>query len=203
MSSVKVLIEGYVNEKNGIECASSSVTLIRDNNLNILVDVGMNKQLLLAALKKEKLSPSDINFIVLTHTHLDHCLLVAMFENAKILDDSSIYTFTGEITNHESKIPGTDIEIVSTPGHDQFHCTVLVATENFGKVAISADLFWWPDNKKQQTDYNSLLNLEDSYVKNEKDLIKSRKKILNIADYIIPGHGKPFKINKIYENHKV
>jgi hypothetical protein len=31
-------------------------------------------------------------------------------------------------------------------------------------------------------------------------LIESRKKILNIADYIIPGHGKIFKVDEKYKN---
>jgi glyoxylase-like metal-dependent hydrolase (beta-lactamase superfamily II) len=196
MFTVKVLIEGYVKEENGNEYASSSVTLIRGNNLNILVDVGMNRKLLLETLKKENLSPADINFVVLTHTHLDHCMLVGSFENAQILDDSSIYTFDGKISQHASKIPGTDIEIISTPGHDQFHCAVLVNTEEFGKVAVAADLFWWPDDKEQQTDYNILLNLEDPYLKDKEALHSSREKILKIADYIVPGHGKPFKVSK-------
>jgi hypothetical protein len=40
------------------------------------------------------------------------------------------------------------------------------------------------------------MNLKDPYVKNEKDLKESRKKVLEIADYIIPGHGKMFKVQK-------
>ena len=194
MAKIKVLIEGYAKEIDGDEYASSSVTLIRDNNLNILVDVGMNRRLLIDSLKKENLVPTDINYIVLTHTHLDHCLLAGIFENAQILDDSSIYFFDGKITEHEKKIPGTDIKIVSTPGHDQFHCAALVDTDEYGKVAISADLFWWPDNKEQRTDKESLLGLNDPYMKDKDVLRRSRKKILKIADYIVPGHGKPFKV---------
>ena len=196
MPKIKVLIEGYVREENGNERASSSVTLIQDHNLNILIDVGMDKQLLSGALKNEGLSPADINFVVLTHTHLDHCMLVGIFENAQILDDSNIYTLDGKISGHDAKIPGTDIEIIATPGHDQFHCAVLVNTEEFGKVAVAADLFWWPDNREQKTDYNSLLNLDDPYLKDKAALQSSREKILKIADYIVPGHGKPFKVAK-------
>jgi glyoxylase-like metal-dependent hydrolase (beta-lactamase superfamily II) len=194
MSKIKVLIEGYAKEVNGDEYASSSVTLICDHNLNILVDTGMNRELLIDSLKKEELAPADINYIVLTHTHLDHCLLVGIFENAKILDDSLIYSFDGKIVEHEKKIPGTDIEIISTPGHDQFHCAVLVDTDEFGKVAISADLFWWADSKEQKIDTENLLNLDDPYLKDKKALYKSRKKVLDIADYIIPGHGKAFPV---------
>ena len=192
MPSIKILIEGYAKKVNNDEYASSSVTLIRDNNLNILVDTGMNRKLLIDALKKEKLSPADINYVVLTHPHLDHCLLAGIFENAQIMDDGSIYSFDGKILKHQNKIPDTDIEIISTPGHDQSHCIVLVNTNEYGKVAISSDLFWWPDDQEQKTDKESLLNLDDPYSQNREELQKSREKILKIADYIIPGHGKPF-----------
>jgi len=37
---------------------------------------------------------------------------------------------------------------------------------------------------------------KDPYVKNKEDLMKSRKKVVEIADYIIPGHGKMFKVGK-------
>ncbi|MFA6253747.1 MAG: MBL fold metallo-hydrolase [Candidatus Paceibacterota bacterium] len=194
MPNIKVLIEGYAKEINGEEYASSSVTLIRDNNLNILVDTGMNRQLLIDTLKKEGLAPTDINYVVLTHTHLDHCLLAGIFENAQILDDSSIWFFDSKIIEHEKKVPGTDIDIISTPGHDQFHCAVLINTEEYGLVAIAADLFWWPDGKEQQTDKESLLKLDDQYMKDKEALHHSREKILKIADYIVPGHGKPFKL---------
>jgi glyoxylase-like metal-dependent hydrolase (beta-lactamase superfamily II) len=155
----------------------------------------MDRQLLLDSLSKENLNPDDINYVVLTHTHLDHCLLAGIFKNAQIIDDSAIYSFDGKITEHEHKIPGTDIEIIPTPGHDQFHCAVLVNTNDYGKVAISADLFWWPDNVIQKTDKESLLNLDDPYIKDKKALHKSREKILKTANYIVPGHGKPFKFN--------
>lgn len=196
MTKIKILINGYAKEIGGVEYASSSVTLIREHNLNILVDTGMNRKLLLNSLKKEGLTPKDINFVVLTHTHIDHCLLAGIFENARILDDSSIYSFDGKITEHQKKIPGADIEIVSTPGHDQSHCSVLISTDKYGKVVIAGDLFWWSDKDKQSVDKKSLLTLSDPYVKDKKSLDKSRKKILKIANYIIPGHGKPFKVLK-------
>ncbi len=193
---IKILIKGYVREKNDYELASSTVTFIRENNINILVDTGMNRKLLLNALKKEKLSPKDINYVVLTHTHLDHCLLVGLFVNAAILDDSNIYFFNGKNTEHQGIIPKTNIKIIPTPGHDDSHCSVEINSNKFGKIVIASDVFWWPDNKKQKTDKNSLLKLSDPYANDKKTLKKSREKILKIADYIIPGHGKPFKLEK-------
>jgi len=142
------------------------------------------------------LTPDDIDYVVITHTHLDHCLLAGIFTKAKIIDDDSIYYFDGKIVEHNKTVPKTKIKIIYTPGHDQFHCAVLVKTKEYGRVALTADLFWWPDNKKQLTNYKSLLNLSDSYLKDEKALVKSREKILKIADYIIPGHGNPLFFQK-------
>lgn len=196
MTKVKVLIEGYVREEADAEAASCTTTLIKDNDLNIIVDPGMNRSLLLEALKKENLSVGDIDYVILTHTHIDHCLLAGIFEKATILDDSSAYTFDGKIKEHEGKVPETDIEIIKTPGHDQFHCAVVVSTEDLGKVVVAADVFWWADNEEQKTDTENLMTHKDPYVKNEKQLMESRKAILEIADYIIPGHGKMFKIER-------
>jgi len=197
MAEVKILVQGFGRkEKAGWKSVTSTATLIKDNGLNIIIDPGMNRKLLLTALKKENLFLNQIDYIILTHYHLDHSLLAGVFEKAKILDDEEIYSWDGKIEEHQGKIPRTEIEIIKTPGHDLFHCSVLVKTKDFGKIAIIGDVFWWRENEEQKTDKESLMNHEDPYVKNQEDLINSRKKILEIADYIIPGHGKMFKSPK-------
>ena len=196
MAKIKVLIKGYAKEKDGEEFASSTTTLIQDNNLNVIIDPGMDKEALLGSLAKEGLKTGDINFVIVTHTHLDHSLLAGIFENAKILDNSDIYSFDGKISGHEGRVPNTDIEIIKTPGHDQFHCSVLVKTEDLGKVIIAGDVFWWTDEEEQKTDKQSLLKHEDPYVKDEKALKESRERILNLADWVIPGHAGMFKVKR-------
>ncbi len=196
MVKVKVIIKGYAKEINEEEFASSTTALIQDNNLNVIVDPGMDRKALLDGLAREGLKPEDIKFVILTHTHLDHSLLTGIFENAEIFDNSDIYSFNGKISEHEGKIPNTDIKIIKTPGHDQFHCSVLVKTEDLGKVVIAGDVFWRADDEEQKTGRKSLLEREDPYVKDENTLRESREKILEIADYIIPGHGEMFKVIK-------
>ncbi len=192
--SVKVLVQGYVKEKDGQEYASCTVTLIKENDFNIIVDPGMDRELLLNALEKENLDLASINFVVLTHYHLDHALLAGIFPSAQVVDFSSVYSFDGRIVNHDGKVPGTNIEIIKTPGHDPFHCALLVETEEYGKVIVAGDILWWADNQEQKTDEASLLKHQDPYVKDEVALLASRKEILNKADYIIPGHGKMFAV---------
>ncbi len=190
---IKVLIEGYAKEVNGEEFASCSTTLIDDGENKILIDPGMNRQLLIERLKKENLNIGDINIILLTHTHLDHSLLVGMFGNAEVYDNESIYSMNSKIKEHNNSI-GKNIEIISTPGHDQFHMSILIKNTNKNNIIVAGDVFWWWDNEVQKIDKKSLLSKIDPYVKDQKALLNSRKKLLEIADYIIPGHGKPFSI---------
>lgn len=193
MTKLKILVQGYAREEGDGEHASCSTTLLQENGLNIIVDPGMDKALLLERLKKEGLTTADINYVVVTHTHLDHCFLVGIFENAKILDNDSLYSSSASITSHDGKVPGTSIEIIKTPGHDQFHCSVLANTEEFGKVIVAGDVFWWRDGETQESGENNLIHRTDPYMKNEEQLMASRKLILETADYIVPGHGKMFK----------
>lgn len=195
MAEVKVLIQGYARTKNNKEHASCSTILIKDKGINVIVDPGMNRKRLLESLKKEKMSTKNIDFVLLTHYHLDHSVLMGAFEKAVVVDNTSLYSQKGTIEDHKGKVPGTNIEIVKTPGHDPFHCSVIAKTKD-GTIVVSGDIFWWSDDEKQDTDVDSLLSHEDPYEKNHEELIKSRKKIIALADWIIPGHGKMFKVKK-------
>lgn len=194
MAKIKVLIEGYAKEDGKDELASCSVTLLQENGLNIIVDPGMDRPRLLESLKGVGLSTGDVNYVIVTHTHLDHCMLAGIFENAKIVDSDSIYSSEdGRISAHDGKVPGTEITIVKTPGHDQFHCSVLANAEKFGKVIIAGDVFWWRDDESRETEEDELIRHADPYTKDESQLTESRKMLLETADYIVPGHGKMFK----------
>ena len=194
MTEVKVLIEGYADKTKDGWVASPSTVLIKDSGLNILVDPGSNKKLLLKMFDKEKMKPKDIDMIFVTHYHLDHTLNIRLFPDCDVLDGNEINK-DDKIFSYSGKIPKTNVKVIETPGHAHEHASLLVETKK-GKIAIAGDLFWWRDEEEQRTDYESLMNHKDPYVKNEKELKESRKKVLEIADYIIPGHGKMFKVNK-------
>lgn len=191
MNKVHILIKGYAKRlKNGWK-ASSTCTLIESGQYNIIVDPGVNRMLLLSRLKKRRLSTSRINYVYLTHYHLDHTLLAGIFEKAKILDDQTIFENDKE-TDYEGTIPHTDIQVISTRGHAAEHSSLLIPTKD-GIVAVAGDVFWWTDEEKQiSSDRTRLLNRKDPFVKNKRQLRASRLKVLNSADVIIPGHGKQF-----------
>ncbi len=192
INKVTVLIEGYASQiKNGW-LASSTVTLVESNGKKIIVDPGFNRVELLKALSNIKLRPSDIDFVFLTHGHTDHSLLAGIFENAEIVDELYVYQ-KDVIIKHDGIIPGTDIKVIRTPGHMEEHCSLIAETEK-GVYAIAGDVFWWMDNEKHEIDINKPDS--DPEHMNIQKLIASRKKILRIADFIIPGHGKMFMVKR-------
>ncbi|MFA5931594.1 MAG: MBL fold metallo-hydrolase [archaeon] len=193
MAEVIVLVEGYARSKGDYYEASGSTVLIKDNGKKILVDPGCNEKLLLNALKKQKLSLKDIDCIFLSHYHVDHILNLRLFPKKDVLDGDIIYRGDKEYSFSKT-IPGTTIEVIPTPGHAHEEVTLLVKTKK-GVVAVAEDLWWWEEGR-QKTDLKSLLELKDSFVKNEEQLKKSRELILSKADWIIPGHGKMFKVPK-------
>jgi len=194
MAEVKVLIEGYAKKTKNGWFASPATVLIKDCGLKIIADPGSNKKLLLKRLAQEKLKPSDVDLIFLTHYHLDHSINIRLFPDCPILDGNEI-NINDKILSYSGKIPKTNIKVIPTPGHAHEHSSLLVKTKK-GNIVIAGDLFWWRTNEKQKTDYDSLIEKEDPYVKNKTENENSRKKILEVADYIIPGHGKMFKVKK-------
>lgn len=194
MNKVKVLTKGYAKELKDGWLASSTTTLIEANEKFIISDPGCNREKLRKALEKEKIKFEDINFVFLTHGHIDHSLLAGVFENAKFITFESLLYDKDLQLEFEEDVLGPDIKVIKTPGHTKEHISLMVTTDE-GKYVIAGDVFWWVDGEKQIVDINKV---DDSHPKelDMKELIKSRKTILKIADYIIPGHGKMFKFGK-------
>lgn len=192
MAKVKVLIEGYAKQLEKGWVASSTTCLITTEDKKIITDPGCNREKLLEALGKEDLTTDDIDYVFLSHCHPDHILLAGIFDKAKFVtfDTNLIYDkdLLLEFDRHEM---GKDIEIVETPGHVLEHLSLIVNTSE-GKVAIAGDVIWWVDGEKQVFDINQEDHTQAKGM-NMKDLIESRKKILEVADWIIPGHGKMFR----------
>ena len=182
MAKVKILVEGYLSKDTGGHTCST-ISLVRDKDINMIVDPGTtkNQEVIINALKQEGLMPIDINWVCLTHSHIDHFRNIGMFKNAKTLEYYGIWD--GDI-DPEEELPNEfskNIKIVKTPGHDRTGISLIINTD-MGKVAIVGDVFW-------QKNYHK----KDIYASNVRELNKSRQKIIHLADYIIPGHGDIYK----------
>ena len=195
MATIKVLIEGYAKKIENGWMASSTTCLVTTDDKKIITDPGCNRQKLLKVLQEENLTTDDIDYVFLSHCHPDHVLLAGIFEKAKYVTfDSNLIYDKDLLTKFDKHVLGKDIEIIETSGHALEHLSLLVNTPQ-GKIAIAGDVFWWIDGDNQVVDVNQKDHSKAKGM-NMKSLIESRKKLLIISDYIIPGHGKMFKVNK-------
>jgi glyoxylase-like metal-dependent hydrolase (beta-lactamase superfamily II) len=197
----RIIVEGYARPSgsNTKFLASCSTTLILCSGKKILVDPGADEKRLLEGLKKEGLKPSDIDILFLSHYHPDHFLNTALFPALPIHDATTVWTRDGgeEMPNGDKPmdvIPGTHVQILSTPGHREEHASLLINTEKYGKVCVAQDVFWWMDGQQPENPtVEDLMGIHDPFHFNMDSLTESRKKVLELADWIIPGHGKMFK----------
>ena len=199
MAEIKVLVEGSINYngKRGSE-TGSTVTLINTDK-TILVDTGsfLDQDTLLNGLKKEGIRPEDIDIVFLTHVHLDHVVNVNLFKESLILckyrggeyPGQTHYPKTGRTVRTElqdrTRI-AEDVELMLTPGHSDDMVSLVVDTSD-GKVVIAGDAIpseEWADMALQP---NPTVVEVDGFN-------RSRRKILAVADYIVPGHGSLFKV---------
>ncbi len=139
MATVKVLVEGYAHEGNGCYEATCTTVLIEDSGKKIIVDPGCNEELLLQALKKEGLTPHDIDVIFLTHYHIDHVLNIRLFPGKDILDGDIIYRGDKEFS-FKGKIPGTNVEIIETPGCANFSLSTSKSVILLATLAASSNV---------------------------------------------------------------
>jgi len=191
MAEVKILIEGYATAHRLSGASCSTITLVRDRGVILVVDPGTlkNPRLLAAKLKKEGLTPADVNMVGITHSHLDHYRGIGLFSKAKALDYWGLWQ-ADRLKPWRKSWPAQGeriaphIRLIKTPGHSYDGITLLVETRK-GTVAICGDVFWKKDFPRS-----------DPYAQDKKKLKQSRKKVLQSADWVIPGHGKMFKVGK-------
>ncbi len=182
--TVKIIKPGYFKWIGRNRCRTgSNVVLICDGKKKILVDTGSpgEDKKIIAAFKKEKLKPADIDIVILTHPHADHIANNFLFPKALFID--SLGEFRGDkflLADAERQIT-KNVRITKTPGHALEDISIIVNNTENGIIAVIGDLFWRGGD-------NKLLQIESA-----ENLEISRKKILLIADYLIPGHGEMFK----------
>lgn len=198
MYEVIVLKEGYkICEGHGQQKACGSITLVKGPR-NIIVDTGnpWDKDLILEGLKKHGLSLDKIEYAVCTHGHSDHVGNLNLFSNAIHIVSTDVCA--GDLyLRHEFKqgIPyeiDDDIEVVSTPGHTGADVSVIVRNTDLGTVAVTGDLFECMEDLEDYT-------LWQESSENPELQQQNRLEILRFADWIVPGHGKMFKVPHEYK----
>jgi len=194
LASVIVLKPGYARwEGYASQRACGTITLIKSQK-NCIVDLGIpaDKDIILSHLKAHGLTPKDIDTIILTHSDVDHIGNMNLFPDATFIGGNDV--IQGDLFKEffkEKYVVDENITIIHTPGHDNRSITVLVKTAK-GVVAITGDLFEY--NKDWETVDSS--EAWEPWSQDKELQEKSRAKIWKLADYIVPGHGDIFKVDK-------
>jgi glyoxylase-like metal-dependent hydrolase (beta-lactamase superfamily II) len=175
--------------------ARSTVTLIRSDDVNVIIDTGLSSErdTILQSLQDLQLTPSNIDFVVNTHSHIDHTGNNDLFFKATFILHQTETTAKAHqlknisVNSAEKKLPG--IIFLETPGHTHGSISLFLTGQMFdhtGTFAITGDA----------------LPILDNYLKwvppginySTKVALESMQNIVNRAEFIIPGHDKPFKI---------
>ena len=147
--------------------------------------------------------PDDVDTVILTHLHYDHCGQADKFKNAKIFvqkkewevahdntptearfyysklfDKKAVNYFQWEMLDGDTEIfPG--LAVVTTPGHTRGHQSALINIAE-GVVCFSGDSVNVIENIND--------NLEPGILIDGLEIYKSYKRIREFATFIIPSH---------------
>jgi glyoxylase-like metal-dependent hydrolase (beta-lactamase superfamily II) len=162
---------------------SSTCSLLRDGEAVIVVDPGLasSQAAILDPLRGLGVEPAAVTDVVISHHHPDHALNVALFPAARVHDHWAIYDFAGrwDDVEAEGRVLSPSVRLLRTPGHSAEDISTMAGTD--AGVVVFTHAWWHADGPP-----------EDPYAPEPALLHRSRARILELADLIVPGHGAPF-----------
>jgi glyoxylase-like metal-dependent hydrolase (beta-lactamase superfamily II) len=179
---VHVLQDGYAREDETGDRVGSTVTLIMDGDVVVVVDPGMvsSRADLIAALAAHGVAPEAVTDVVFSHHHPDHTVNAALFPAARIHDFWAVYDGDLWISREaEGTELSPSIRLIASPGHTDQDISTVASTPDGVYVCTHA---WWGADGPA----------DDPFSLDQQVLSRSRQRILGIASVIIPGHGPSF-----------
>ena len=184
------------DEDGEILDARSSVTLILAGTRKIVVDTGLEdeRKMIIDRLAKLGLSPEDVDLVINTHGHPDHCGNNAIFTGARALSGEERGggrieglredTERGVLTEGDVVAPG--VWIMATPGHTLD--SISVVCESTRRIVMAGDALPLMGNFLKWVPPRSHVDRELA--------LKSMARIVKVADLVVPGHDSPFLVRE-------
>ncbi|XP_027563038.1 metallo-beta-lactamase domain-containing protein 1 [Neopelma chrysocephalum] len=191
--SVRVLRVGYNRpQPDGSVLADGSVTLVSGGPVTALVDTGgpWDAPLLPALLGAHGVTPRDVTHLVVTHGHSDHAGNLNLFPRATTLvgfdlsRGEGVYLPHGLAQGVPLPLDPPFLEVLPTPGHVRAHVSLVARGTSLGTVVVAGDLF---EREGDEGEWGALS--EDP-----REQRRSRRRVVAVADVIVPGHGPPFRV---------
>lgn len=205
---IKILFQGFPGRATRGYLGWSSVVLI-ETDKKILFDTGNwgDREELLLQLHLKGLDPRDIDIVILSHLHFDHCINLPLFTKAEVVTSEEAFKYAKNVRD-DLFIPewivdyllsirervrfikgdtelDEGIALIETPGHTPGSLSCLVR-KGGPRVVLAGDAV--------KNAYEFVSGTPDM----SRDMEASRqtiKKIAQHADIIIPGHDRAFSFD--------
>ena len=209
MANLDVLTYGFAFVSDQGSFGWSTISLLTVGERRMLIDTGpaSRRANLVKALASLSLEPEDIDTVILTHLHWDHCQNTDLFKNARIVvhpkeldyarnpnrGDRSAAWYIADMLGKMKAEPASDgdsiadgVSVIDTPGHTKGHISVLL--ESGGeKVLVAGDALPDSGTVKRRLPYNVFWDVDDA--------TESVEKMLDTARVFYPGHDRPFRLD--------
>uniref|UniRef100_A0A8R1I0G7 Metallo-beta-lactamase domain-containing protein n=1 Tax=Caenorhabditis japonica TaxID=281687 RepID=A0A8R1I0G7_CAEJA len=199
--NVTVLQAGSVRPlRDGQAEAVGAITLVNDNGYIVLIDTGASSdtERLLHSLAKESVTLDQIDSVVITHASPGHMGNMNFFAQKPILYHSMEYigrhVTPTELRERPYRKLSANVEVWKTPGHTQHDLSVLVHNvAGYGTMAVVGDLIPSEHLLSEKNDVMAEEGVWDNAIKRQ-----NANLIVCMADWIVPGHGQPFRVLPTY-----
>lgn len=167
------------DESGRVLDARSSVTLIESGSRKIVVDTGLagEEVTILRALAELGIEAGEIGTVIHTHSHPDHCGNNHLFTGAEVLAPC------------EGETVAPRVVAMETPGHTMDSISMAASIWNAKEkamIVVAGDALPTFGNFQKNVPPASNVN---------RDLaISSMRRIIRVADVVIPGHDFPFSV---------
>jgi glyoxylase-like metal-dependent hydrolase (beta-lactamase superfamily II) len=178
---VDVVLDGSLTSTGG--GVQSTCTLVRDGDHTIVVDPGMatGAAAILDPLAKLGVRPEGVTDVVLSHHHPDHTMYAGLFPHAAVHDHWAIYRGTDwEDSDCDGRVITPSVQLARTPGHTAEDLVLIAGTPD--GIVVTTHSWFHAESGAEGEDPEDLEQLRES-----------RRRILDVADLIIPGHGPAFR----------
>lgn len=171
-----------LQDGSGSPRVRSTVTLVVDGDQVLVVDPGMapSQAAILDPLGALGFEAAQVTDVVISHHHPDHTVNVGLFGDARVHDHWAVYDHdVWDSRPAQGFEVSPSVVLWETPGHTPQDISTVIATPS--QLVVATHLWFYAAGP-----------VEDPYATDREALHRGRRRVLEVAGLVIPGHGAPF-----------